>query len=235
MKAALVVKKGSSKAQVIELRNLITLVGRMQGCDLRIPAKAVSRHHCKLRLKYDYVTVEDLDSANGTFVNGTRVEGKQTLRPGDQLQIGPVVFEVKYNLSKTGEVAMSAQTVTRKIEPEPVDSEAIELTVEDEDEADEPSGRDATGATPVHKDSKKGRTKLNPEADDEKPSSKKKKPKAGDAKPAKEKKKKPAPEKEPASENEEAPDSSAIMGDHPMSQMSGDDLRSLFSDLDDKK
>jgi adenylate cyclase len=54
----------------------------------------VSRQHCELRLEDDRVLVADLESLNGTFVNGAQVEVHRELCSGDILSMGPVNFEV---------------------------------------------------------------------------------------------------------------------------------------------
>ncbi len=96
MDVKLVVKKGTTRTRVVQLRGDETIVGRRADCDLRIESAAVSRRHCLIRIQPSSVSVEDLDSINGTFVNGTKVKGKQLLKPGDKLQIGPLKFTVQY-------------------------------------------------------------------------------------------------------------------------------------------
>lgn len=66
-------------------------IGRQNDCDICIPAEEISRHHARLRAGTDSVTVEDLGSANGTYVNGRRVT-QATLRPGDELALDAVRF-----------------------------------------------------------------------------------------------------------------------------------------------
>lgn len=61
---------------------------------MRIPDAGVSREHCELVIDEDSVTVRDLDSSNGTFVNATRVKEAE-LAPGDLLAIGSIVFAVR--------------------------------------------------------------------------------------------------------------------------------------------
>src|SRR6266404_2109134 len=98
MNVSLVEKKGSSKRRTWQLHHKDTIVGRRRDCDLRILSAEVSRRHCVLSIDDQYVNVEDLDSINGTFVNGSRVVGRQVVRPGDHLQIGPLEFTVEYEL-----------------------------------------------------------------------------------------------------------------------------------------
>src|SRR5262249_12531702 len=69
---------------------------RRHDCDLRILSSQVSRRHCLLSIHDGVLSVEDLDSVNGTLVNGNRVTDKQELKPGDVLEIGPLRFTVQY-------------------------------------------------------------------------------------------------------------------------------------------
>jgi len=72
----------------------ITVVGRREDCDFRIPLGEISRKHCRLIRDADSLRVEDLGSSNGTFHNGQRVQ-EATLSPGDTVQVGSVVFVVQ--------------------------------------------------------------------------------------------------------------------------------------------
>ena len=69
----------------------MTVIGRREDCDLRIPLSDVSRKHCRLILDGDTIKVEDLGSSNGTYRNGERIQQAE-LSAGDTLQVGPVVF-----------------------------------------------------------------------------------------------------------------------------------------------
>ena len=67
-------------------------LGRSTECDISIPTDEISRHHAKLQVVPDGVMVEDLGSANGTFVNNQRVHGGTLMRPGDELRLDTVRF-----------------------------------------------------------------------------------------------------------------------------------------------
>jgi pSer/pThr/pTyr-binding forkhead associated (FHA) protein len=69
----------------------MTIVGRREDCDLRIPLGDVSRKHCRLIRDGDGIRIEDLGSSNGTYVNGQRVQ-EAILQPGDTVRVGPVLF-----------------------------------------------------------------------------------------------------------------------------------------------
>ena len=69
----------------------ITVIGRREDCDLRIPLGEVSRKHCRLVRDGDSLRLEDLGSSNGTYHNSQRVQ-EAILSPGDSIQVGPLVF-----------------------------------------------------------------------------------------------------------------------------------------------
>ena len=72
----------------------IKTVGRAPRADFVVDAPLVSRLHCRLTLQADGLLVEDLESTNGTFVNGERVT-KLVMRSGDALRVGRMEFSVR--------------------------------------------------------------------------------------------------------------------------------------------
>ena len=71
----------------------IKTIGRATHADFIVDAGMVSRVHCKLSAGAAAVEVTDLDSTNGTYVNGQRVT-RAMLKDGDRLGIGRVTFKV---------------------------------------------------------------------------------------------------------------------------------------------
>ena len=67
-------------------------VGRSAECDVSISSDEISRHHAKLQVVPDGVMVEDLGSANGTFINNQRVHGGTLMKAGDELRLDTVRF-----------------------------------------------------------------------------------------------------------------------------------------------
>ncbi len=65
----------------------IKTIGRSTGAEFIVDAALVSRLHCQLTATADSLEVKDLDSTNGTFVNGKRVQ-TALLRNGDTLSVG---------------------------------------------------------------------------------------------------------------------------------------------------
>ncbi len=71
----------------------IKTVGRATQADFIVEATLVSRLHCRLSAGATELEVVDLDSTNGTYVNGQRVE-RAALKAGDKLGVGKVLFLV---------------------------------------------------------------------------------------------------------------------------------------------
>ena len=72
----------------------VKTIGRAKGADLIIDAALVSRVHCRLEAGKDGIDVTDLESTNGTFVNGKRIH-KGHVTDGDTLRVGRVELTVK--------------------------------------------------------------------------------------------------------------------------------------------
>jgi pSer/pThr/pTyr-binding forkhead associated (FHA) protein len=77
------------------LSNSLTL-GRVADNDIALDDDTfMSSHHARIEIRPEGVWVVDLDSTNGTFVNGQRVTGDRSLRKGDRLQVGSTVLEMR--------------------------------------------------------------------------------------------------------------------------------------------
>ena len=71
------------------------VVGRDPGAGFVLQDREVSRRHLQLTPTGDYVTVEDLGSANGTFVNHNELHGPARLDAGDELLAGVTVMQLR--------------------------------------------------------------------------------------------------------------------------------------------
>jgi hypothetical protein len=81
--------------QNLDLRRGTLLIGRSSGCHIVLEDSMVSRRHAELIVTEDSLTVKDLGSVNGLYVNARRLEGSQRLKEGDTLQIGQHEFIVR--------------------------------------------------------------------------------------------------------------------------------------------
>jgi predicted component of type VI protein secretion system len=128
----LVVEKNRKRVRVVELRSPSARVGRAHGNEVRIPSADVSRRHCRLVEDDGVLWVEDLESVNGTYLNGDLITGMAAVRPGDRLQVGPVTFVVEYELTP------NALERLRELDSEPPDvSDAAEVVHAEEAEVEE--------------------------------------------------------------------------------------------------
>lgn len=90
---AVVVTSGPETGRRVEL-DLEVAIGR-QDTDLVVEDPEVSRRHAVLRRSDGSVVVEDLDSTNGTFVNGERIRSPIAVGPGDQIRVGRTTLEIE--------------------------------------------------------------------------------------------------------------------------------------------
>ena len=71
----------------------VKTIGRSTGAEFMLDAPLVSRLHCQLSATNEAIQVKDLDSTNGTFVNGTRITSA-AVRAGDVLKVGRVHLRI---------------------------------------------------------------------------------------------------------------------------------------------
>jgi len=64
-----------------------TIVGRHEKCDLRLVDSMVSRNHCLILSEGKRFVVKDLESRNGTWVNGRRIKNRRNIKVGDVIQL----------------------------------------------------------------------------------------------------------------------------------------------------
>ena len=69
-----------------------TLLGRSPACHLYIADRRASRRHAEIAWDGETCTLRDLDSDNGTFLNGVRLAAPHTLADGDQIAVASAVF-----------------------------------------------------------------------------------------------------------------------------------------------
>jgi two-component system cell cycle response regulator len=86
-RAHLIVLAGGSLGQMFRVEQSETVIGRAADATIRLEDDGVSRKHARVVQHKNEVWIEDLESANGTFVNEGRVT-RQVLRDGDKIQMG---------------------------------------------------------------------------------------------------------------------------------------------------
>ncbi len=76
------------------LHSGVTLIGRAEDCAFSIDDPSVSRAHARLSLEGGELSITDLRSSNGTFINGERLVHTTTLRAGDVVAVGDSTLKV---------------------------------------------------------------------------------------------------------------------------------------------
>jgi pSer/pThr/pTyr-binding forkhead associated (FHA) protein len=146
MEVKLVMFKPNGQRRDFDVKKPLTIIGRGENCDLRIPLVSISRRHAEVAFTGAALKVKDLASSNGTYVNGKRIN-ECALKAGDRLVVGSIVFTVQVNGEpeqiapvaarrgkKTAEevVELEADVATRQ-EPEDLLSDASQGTEDDLD------------------------------------------------------------------------------------------------------
>jgi pSer/pThr/pTyr-binding forkhead associated (FHA) protein len=95
MLGSFLVRAGALKGQRLFVRTPVVNIGRADYNDFVLPDESVSTTHAKLQRREGVFVLVDLDSTNGTFVDGERVKGEAPLAPGATVRFGDVtlVFE----------------------------------------------------------------------------------------------------------------------------------------------
>jgi DNA-binding winged helix-turn-helix (wHTH) protein len=90
-KPVLVMREGELSGQRWIIANPEFLIGRGNDCDIVLPERQVSRYHVKIRREDGGFWLDDLDSKNGTHLNGEQVKGSVPISDGDEIQIALAV------------------------------------------------------------------------------------------------------------------------------------------------
>jgi pSer/pThr/pTyr-binding forkhead associated (FHA) protein len=119
MDASLVLLKKNGSHKAFPLPSTITVIGRRDDCDLRIPLPMVSRRHCQISvINNKSVEIRDLESRGGTYVNDQRVKDPLRLKPGDYIRIGPLVFVCQID-GKPEKIVPPKKAAPPAVKPQP--------------------------------------------------------------------------------------------------------------------
>ena len=92
--AKLVVLSAGMTGRTHELKVDKTTIGRVEDNTFQIAEPSVSSHHCEVLLRGPDVVVRDLNSTNGTFINGEKVS-ETVLKPGQVLRLGQIEMRLE--------------------------------------------------------------------------------------------------------------------------------------------
>lgn len=111
----LVLLKKNGSHKFFPLPSSVTVIGRRHSCDLCIPLTSVSRKHCQLNHDDGVLKIRDLDSRNGTYLNGKRID-EAVVQAGNSIKIGPLIFvlQIDGQPQTIAEPASAAQSSSRQ-------------------------------------------------------------------------------------------------------------------------
>jgi len=92
--AKLQLLSGPLAGQTYELKVETTTVGRVEDNAFQIVDPSVSSHHCEILLKGNDVVIRDLNSTNGSFINGEKIT-ESPLKPGQILRLGQIDLRIE--------------------------------------------------------------------------------------------------------------------------------------------
>jgi signal transduction histidine kinase len=130
-KARLILQKKFAEPVIFQLGKFPVTLGRKSTNDIVLNDKSVSREHARIILSSGQIVVEDLGSANGTFLNGVRVSSS-ALTNGDALHLGGCMFRVEIGDSKASTIAISTSDwdlSSHSISPDDLTAEAKDRTL----------------------------------------------------------------------------------------------------------
>lgn len=93
--AKLVVLSEGLAGKTHELTVDSTTVGRVEDNAFQIPESSVSSHHAEIIRRGNDIVIKDLNSTNGTFINGQQITGEGVLKPGQILRLGQIELRLE--------------------------------------------------------------------------------------------------------------------------------------------
>jgi pilus assembly protein CpaF len=97
-------KNGSS--QQLEFDKGEVAIGRLSGNDIVLSKGNVSKYHARIVLKDGKFVIRDMNSTNGTYVNGKKIAAPQVLKPVDKIYIGDYIINVEAGLERATRAAV---------------------------------------------------------------------------------------------------------------------------------
>ncbi len=117
--ARLVVLNAGMAGRSHELKVDRTTVGRMEDNAFQIPEPSVSSHHCEVLLQGNEVIVKDLNSTNGSYINGEKI-AEGVLKPGQTLRLGQIELRLE-----TGGAAATGTAAPGSAAPAPAPTKKV--------------------------------------------------------------------------------------------------------------
>lgn len=108
MHPRLIILSGTKNSEICEIKNTNSfMVGRVSGNQLLLPDQGISRHHFLIKKDGNCLKIKDLQSHNGTFVNGIPIQ-EQPLKHGDRIRVGRT--ELLFLINEDADAAFDYET-----------------------------------------------------------------------------------------------------------------------------
>lgn len=131
MQVRLKVIGGKNDGREIKISVPKFIIGRGEDAHLRPSSDLVSRNHCAIHVGDGKVSVEDLKSRNGTFVNGNQLEAIHHVQVGDTLRVGRLQFELIVDHAQPGNKKPKVENVVEAASRTRAKSGSIEDSITD--------------------------------------------------------------------------------------------------------
>ena len=92
-------KGGESAGLEVAISKSRFVIGTASDCHMRCPSSVISPHHCEITVSDGKVSLRDLGSESGTFLNDMRIARAQILKAGDRMRVGRLEFEISIERS----------------------------------------------------------------------------------------------------------------------------------------
>lgn len=109
--ARFVVVNGAEAGSSFDLDAPEVVIGRQTGVEIKLNGTNVSRRHARVSRNGDSFLLEDLGSSNGTFLNGAKIAQRASLKPLDEVRIGPYLLRFETPAAQNLDVTIRARTV----------------------------------------------------------------------------------------------------------------------------
>ncbi len=103
--------------EVHELTDGEYILGRSQVCDIQVQHETVSRRHARITVRDRQAWIEDLQSSNGTYVNGRAIRERTPLADGDRVHLGKyeIVIEIPVPTTEAPTILMTPEESTEPV------------------------------------------------------------------------------------------------------------------------
>jgi pSer/pThr/pTyr-binding forkhead associated (FHA) protein len=116
--AKLVIQNQGMTGRSCELHTDRTTIGRVEDNTFQIADASVSSHHCEVHLRGSDIFIRDLNSTNGSYINGEKIT-EQVLKPGQTLRLGQVELKLEAEGAAASPGTSAASAASAGVTPAP--------------------------------------------------------------------------------------------------------------------